>query len=67
MRLSELREKGYKALVEALGVAGALEFLKDLEAGYGDYTADRSLWLDQLSIEDFQNDIRPKNPPDTPA
>jgi hypothetical protein len=67
MRLSELREKGYKALIEALGVAGALEFLKDLETNYGDYTADRSLWLDQLSIEDFQNDTKRKNPPDTPA
>ena len=46
MKLSELRQQGYQALIEALGVVGAIKFLQQLEIGDGDYTKERHQWLD---------------------
>lgn len=60
MKLKEIRQQGYKALVDALGVAGTLKFLQQLEAGYGDYTKERHQWLDRLTIEDFHNYVKQK-------
>ena len=60
MKLTEIRQQGYKALIDALGVAGALRFLQQLEVGYGDYTQERHQWLDQLTIDDFRNYVKEK-------
>lgn len=60
MKPMEIRQQGYKALIDALGVAGTLRFLQQLEVGYGDYTKERNQWLDQLTINDFRNYVKPK-------
>jgi carbamate kinase len=60
MKLTEIRQQGYKALIDALGVAATLRFLQDLEVGYGDYTKERHQWLNQLTIDDFRNYIKQK-------
>jgi hypothetical protein len=47
MKLTEIRQQGYKALIDALRVAGTLRFLQQLGVGYGDYTKERNQWLNQ--------------------
>ena len=53
MKLTEIRQQGYKALIDSLGVANTLRFLQQLGVGYGDYTQERHQWLDQLTMDDF--------------
>lgn len=60
MKLTEIRQEGYKALINALGVAGMLRFLQQLNGSYGDYTKERHQWLDRLTIEDFRNYVQQK-------
>ena len=60
MKLTEIKQRGYKALIDALGVAGTLRFLQQLGVGYGDYTKERYQWLDQLTIDDFRNYVKQK-------
>jgi hypothetical protein len=60
MKLTEIRQQGYKALIDALGVAATLRFLQELEVGYGDYTKERHQWLNQLTIDDFRNYVKQK-------
>jgi hypothetical protein len=54
----ELRKKGYKALVEALGSVDAIRFLQQFGSGSGDYTQERSQWLETVSREEFWQDIQ---------
>jgi hypothetical protein len=54
MKLTEIRQQGYQALINALGVA------QQLEVGYGDYTKERHQWLNQLTIDDFRNYVKQK-------
>jgi hypothetical protein len=54
----QLRREGLLALQERLGVAGAIRFLREFNQGYGDYTAERGQWLDQLSLEEIEAAIR---------
>ena len=58
MKPREIRQQGSKALIDALGVAGTLKFLQQLELGYGDYTKERYQWLDRLTIDDFHNYVK---------
>jgi hypothetical protein len=58
MKLREIRQQGYKALIDSLGVAGTLKFLQQLEVGYGDYTKERHQWLDRLTMDDFHNYVK---------
>lgn len=60
MKLTEIRQQEYQALINALGVAGTLRFLQQLEVGYGDYTKERHQWLNQLTIDDFRNYVKQK-------
>ncbi len=61
MKKTELRQKGYQALINALGTVETIEFLQQLDIGYGDYTKDRHQWLDQLTFEDFENYLKQTN------
>ena len=54
----ELREQGVKALIETLGCADAIRFLKQFDNGSGNYTRDRHQWLDSLTLEDILSDIQ---------
>lgn len=60
MKPTEIRQQGYKALINALGVAGTLRFLQQLDNGYGDYTKERHQWLDQLTMDDFHDYVKQK-------
>lgn len=61
MKLAELRQQGYKALIDALGVVGTIQFLQQLEVGYGNYTQERHQWLDDLTFDDFEEFLQQKN------
>ena len=49
----EIRRTGFEALVEALGSAGALRFVQQLEGGRGDYTRDRHQWLGDSTVDEI--------------
>ena len=53
MNLIEINQIGYKALADALGFDGMMQFLNQFNAGQGDYTKERDQWLDELSLEDI--------------
>ncbi|MDR0934476.1 MAG: hypothetical protein LBM56_05285 [Burkholderiaceae bacterium] len=50
--LSEIRRKGIKALVEALGPTGMAYFFMQFDQGSGNYTAERHAWLDTIDEEE---------------
>jgi hypothetical protein len=54
----ELNQKGFKALVEALGYVDAVRFLKQFDDGSGDYTQERGQWLDQLNLDDIWTSLQ---------
>lgn len=54
----ELNQKGFKALVDALGYADAIRFLKLYHHGKGDYTEERHQWLDSMTLDDIFADIK---------
>lgn len=54
----ELTRKGFKALVDALGYADAIRFIKQFDLGSGDYTKEHQQWLDKMSLEDIWADIQ---------
>lgn len=60
MKASEISRRGYQALIQELGYAGAARFLLRFESGSGHYTKDRHQWLEQLTIEDFRSFVRQK-------
>ncbi len=54
----EIRQEGFKALIERLGPEGALRFLQQFDSGSGDYTQDRAMWLNGLTIDEILKTIR---------
>ncbi|MFZ3131346.1 MAG: hypothetical protein WA125_09660 [Desulfosporosinus sp.] len=49
--LSTIRRLGIEALTEKLGPVGMVEFIRQFDSGYGDYTKERHEWLDGIDIE----------------
>lgn len=49
---AQIVAEGFAALIEKLGVADAIRFIRHYDPGHGDYTRDRHQWLDKLSLED---------------
>ncbi|WP_448564288.1 hypothetical protein [Trichothermofontia sp.] len=58
MKQTEIRQRGYQALIDALGIANTRRFLQQLGVGYSNYTQERHQWLDQLTMEDFQEFVQ---------
>ncbi len=58
MGLSELRNRGFEALVRELGVANAVRFLHLHGTGTDDYTQHREKWLTGLTIKQVEEEIR---------
>jgi len=56
--ISEVKEEGWHALVERLGVAGATLFVLEYEKGSGDYTEERKKIFDEKSIDEIFAQIR---------
>jgi len=54
----ELYRKGFKALVDALGYADAIRFIRQFDNGSGDYTKERHQWLDTLTMDEILADIK---------
>lgn len=57
----ELQRKGFQVLVDSLGIADAIRFIKLYDNGSGDYTKERHQWLDQFSMNDIVNDLQKFN------
>lgn len=55
--LAEIQRIGLEALDRALGPVGMVRFLQYSETGAGDYSAERSEWLDQLSVSEVADAI----------
>jgi len=58
--LSEIKIKGWEALVKELGHAGATKFILLYESGEGDYTRSRKKLLKDLTIEEIIREIKSK-------
>jgi hypothetical protein len=56
----ELNQKGFKALVDTLGYVDAVRFLKQFDNGNGDYTQERSQWLDNVSLDEIWTELQPQ-------
>ncbi len=56
--LKEIKEEGWNALVERLGVADATRFLLEQEKGYGDYAVERRKTFDEKSVDEIVKEIR---------
>lgn len=55
---AEIRRLGWEALVERLGIAGALRFSLQTERGAGDYTAWRHTTMGSLTVVDLVQRMR---------
>jgi len=58
--INSIRRLGIDALTERLGPIGMIEFMRQFDSGYGDYTKERHAWLDRLTLEDICNEIKRK-------
>jgi hypothetical protein len=56
--MNTIRKMGIDALNDSLGPVGMIEFMRQFDSGYGDYTKERHNWLDKLSIEEISNEIK---------
>jgi hypothetical protein len=56
----ELRQKGYKALVDALGPVDTIRFIQQMSEGQGDYTKERKKWLGNPSVDEIIKELRKK-------
>jgi len=58
--LSEIKEEGWIALVERLGISGATLFMLEYEKGYGDYTEERKRIFGQKPLDEIVQEIKEK-------
>lgn len=58
--ISEVKEVGWNALVERLGVAGATLFFLEYEQGYGDYTEERKKIFNKKKLDEIVKEVRRK-------
>ena len=59
--MNSIRKMGIDALTEKLGPIGMIEFMRQFDSGYGDYTKERHTWLDNLTIEDISKELSTAN------
>jgi len=58
--LSTIRRRGIEALTEKLGSVGMVEFIRQFDSGYGDYTRERREWLDGSDVKSIGKQIKAK-------
>lgn len=58
--LGTIRKMGIEALTEKLGPVGMVEFIRQFDSGYGDYTKDRYEWLGGIDIETIVKQAKAK-------
>ena len=59
---AEIRARGWDALVEKLGAAGALRFAMQTERGHGDYSEARHAALGTLTVDELLEGMRSNRP-----
>jgi hypothetical protein len=59
--LSVIRNDGYRALINELGAAGTVLFLRQFEGGHGNYTEERRTILEDNSVDSIAERIRKRN------
>ena len=58
--LNTIRRRGIEALTEKLGSVGMVEFIRQFDSGYGDYTRERREWLDDSDVKSIGKQIKAK-------
>jgi len=58
--LAEVNQKARDILIREMGIVDTLRFLSQFRAGSGDYTKERKLWLDDLSLDQIVSGIKAK-------
>jgi len=58
--ISEVKETGWSALVERLGIAGATLFVLEYEEGYGDYTEERKKIFNKKKLDEIVKEMKKK-------
>ena len=55
--------EGYQALIQSLGVVDTIRFIQYLSPGQGNYTLERSQWLEDVTLDELfeQVDNLPQN------
>lgn len=56
-----IRSEGFRALTRELGVAGTVVFMRQFEAGSGNFTEERIAMLTANSVDDIAVRIRKRN------
>lgn len=59
MSLYRIRMEGWKALTERLGPSGAMRFMMQYDAGYGDYSDERHERCAGLTLDELLESIKP--------
>ncbi len=54
---NELRQRGFRALADALGWVNAVRFLGEYDAGTGNYTEERAALLPDHSIDTLATEL----------
>lgn len=54
----QIRSRGLEALAKELGPVGMVRFLQQFESGSGDYTKERTQWLDKLTVKEIAAEIK---------
>jgi len=55
---NEVRNIGLSALIKDLGIVGTINFIRQFDMGYGDYTKERTQMEDNRSVADIVNEIK---------
>lgn len=58
--IKEVKEAGWNALVDRLGVAGATLFVMEYEEGYGDYTEERKKIFNKKKLDEIVKEMKEK-------
>jgi len=64
---SELRDRGFRALTEALGWVNAVRFLRQYDPGSGNYTQERETLLPALDASTLVQEARKLQKPREPG
>jgi hypothetical protein len=57
MSMEQIKTTGMHILFEHLGPIGMVRFLQQSETGWGDYTKERTEWLEQDSVKNLAEKI----------
>jgi hypothetical protein len=56
--LGAIRKRGIEVLTEKLGPVGMVDFIRQFDSGYGDYTKERHEWLEDENVATISKKIR---------